>query len=297
MGFLEQVTSGKVKKPYSLMIFGPDGCGKSTFAAKAPAAIFLGSEDGTNQLDVKRLPKPNSFGDALAMIEELRKEKHGYETLVVDSLDWIEPMLWKDVCKKNDWQTIDSPGYGRGYATALAEWERMKNSLYNLREEKNMNLVLIAHSKIKTFMDPASNIGYDRYVLKLHDGPSAMFREMVDAVLFANFEVFTKGKQGQKGTAVGDGERVMFTERRPAFDAKNRYGLPFQMKLSWDEFVKAAEKNNDSPERLKDSILGLLKNVVDQELKEKVTKAVENANADVGKLGKILGKLQITVGG
>lgn len=296
MAFLSQVVKGKIKRPYNIIVYGPEFAGKTVFASKAPSPIFIASERGTDTYDVERM-HPQSFADVLGMIEELRTQKHEYKTLVIDSLDWVEPMIWKEVCRKNNWETIESPGYGKGYNSALPEWVKLKDALMAVRDEREMHIILIAHSKIKTFMDPTSNVGYDRYILKMHEAASSMLREAVDEVLFANFEVFTKGKQGQKGMAVGDGDRVMYTERRPAFDAKNRHSLPFQMKLSWADFATEANKINESPEKLRTMIEGLLANVTDDELKQRVAKATIDAKDDMEKLNKILDKLRTKVGG
>jgi len=105
-----------------------------------------------------------------------------------------------------------------------------------------MNIILIAHAQIKTFADPAQPTGYDRYQLKLNEKAAAVLREAVECVLFATYETtVVKEKGDKKGRGVGDGERVMYTERRPAFDAKNHFDLPFEMPLSWKAYAEAVD--------------------------------------------------------
>ena len=270
MGYLDRITRGKIQVPEVITIHGPDGIGKSTFAASAPSPIFLGPEAGTSNLDVARFERPASFNAADEQVEELIKESHDFKTLVIDSVDWLEPIVQDWVCEENGWKNIESPGYGKGYAVALKQWRTFVDKLQVLRDDKQMNVVLIAHSVIKPFHDPQENTVYDRFVLKMHDKVSALIREFSDTVLFANFEIFTKKEDGQqKAKAFGDGERVMYTERRPAFDAKNRWGLPFKMPLSWDAYMDARKPPQSDGEIREKIQIGLSK-ITDDAVKNRI---------------------------
>jgi hypothetical protein len=83
---------------------------------------------------------------------------------------------------------------------------------------------------------------YDRYQLKINERAAALVREAADAVLFARFEtelVRDGGSRGTKAKVRGEGNRIMYTESRPGFDAKNRFNLPFAMPLDWKTFGDA----------------------------------------------------------
>lgn len=269
MSILEKITSGPVKKSILALIYGVDGCGKSTWAASAPNPIFLGKEDGTNFLNVSRLPEPQSFQDVLQSISELISEKHPYKSLVIDSLDWIEPLIWKEVCEENKWANMEEAGYGKAYTLANQKHIKFIHGLGALRPK--MNIILIAHSQVKVFNDPSQSAPYDRYQLKLNDKASALYREFVDFVGFATYEIYTKNvKEGQKTKAFGEGKRVLYTERRPSFDAKSRFQIPFELPLSYAEFEKYAQKN-DSTAEIKD-----LLSRVDEVTRKKAEEALKN---------------------
>lgn len=275
---LSKVTTGKIKKPHLVLIYGPDNVGKTTFGASAPSPLIIGPEDGSNNINTSRL-KVKSFQEIMQTVAELQKEKHDYKTVVLDSLDWIEPLVWKFVCESagGSVKNIEDFGYGKGYVLALQQWSNLINALKTLREEKQMNVIAVAHSQIKPFNDPSQPSAYDRYSLKLNDKASALWREFVDVVLFATFEVFTK-KDGMRTKAFGDGARVLYTERRPGFDAKNRYGLPFQLPLSWEEYERATDiGRTDDIVAIRESIVGIMAEVKDTELKTKITEAVQKA--------------------
>lgn len=294
MNLLSQVKRGRLKKPILTLIYGTDGVGKSTFGADAPEPIFLGPEKGTAALDVARFPSPTNFKQIIQAIDELTLDSHEYKTLVIDSLDWIEPLVWEQVCSEAGKSNIEEVGggYGKGYVAANKLWREMITRLSCLQATRGLNIVLIAHSQVKTFQDPQTQAGYDRYQLKLNEKAGALFREFVDSVLFATYEVFTK-RDGNRTRAIGDGARVIFTGHRPAFDAKNRLGLPFQIPLLWEEFIKACEVGQpEDPELIKKNIEELLSQVKDPELKSRVLEAMERGSQDSTRLQKIQNRLR-----
>ena len=50
------VSSGVIHAPVKVVLYGPEGIGKSTFAAKFPSPVFIDTEGGTKKLNVNRLP-------------------------------------------------------------------------------------------------------------------------------------------------------------------------------------------------------------------------------------------------
>ena len=298
VSFLSQVKKGKIKKPHLVLVYGPDGCGKTTFGASAPNAIIIGPESGSNNLDTSRW-EPKTYAEIMKSIDDLINEQHDYQTLVLDSLDWMEPMVWNAVCEFGKVKSIEQfgGGYGKGYTEAQRYWLDMMQAIKQLRERRNMNVVIIAHSQIKAFNDPAQPAPYDRYMLKLNEKASALWREFVDTVLFATFETFVKETDGKKTKAFGDGVRVAFTERRPGYDAKNRFGLPSQISFSWSDYVSEVESANpDDPNRLRESILAMAEQIVDEDLKKIVLETVEKTGNDAQKLHVIKNRLAIKMG-
>lgn len=234
---LDALVRGKQQAPARVVIYGPEGIGKSTFGANAPGAIFLGAEDGTAQLDVTRFPTPENWTEALDAIRTLTTDAHEFRTLVVDTLDWLEPVLWRHICERDKKRDIEEYGFGKGYQAALDEWRVFLSALDRLRMKRGMNVVLIAHSHVKSFKNPEGD-DFDRYELKLHLKASGLIKEWSDAVLFAAFETFAVTDSKTKRTrGVSSGARLLNTERTAAFDAKNRYGLPPTIPISWDEFA------------------------------------------------------------
>jgi hypothetical protein len=295
---LAKVVSGRVAKPMRVLVYGLEGVGKSTFAANAPAPIFLGAEDGTSQLDVQRFPQPGNWADVMEAVQVLTVEPHDYQTLVLDTLDWIEPLVWQQTCVamakpgKPPLRSIEEPGYGKGYVEAGGYWRQLTAALERLRTARRMDVVLLAHSWIKTFKNPGGE-DFDRYEMKLHKGAAGLWREWCDAVLFAAHDVTTYEDDRKRVKGIGTGARVLRTEHNAAYDAKNRYDLPPALALDWEAFTEAASAHRpDDPERIRARLEQLLAAVPDDEkLQTRVRNAMEAAGDDAGELARIENKL------
>ena len=235
---LKSITKGKQDSPIRALIYAPEGIGKSTFAASAPKPIFLTPEEGTMHLDVERFPTPQSWPEIIEAIKTLREQPHDYQTLVLDTLDHAEPMLWAYICKRDAKKDIEDYGYGKGYVAALDEWRILIALLEKLEKEKGMNILLLAHSWIRPFKSPELE-AFDRYELKLNAKAAGLIKEWVHAALFANYETAIK-KDGQKrARGIDTGSRLLHTQWTAAYDAKNRYSLRETLPLDWTEFDNA----------------------------------------------------------
>lgn len=240
---LAGVKRGKQSKPVRVLLQGVEGIGKSTFAADAPEPIFLCAEDGVANLDVSRLPEPKTWDDVQALIRALIEEDHSYKTLVIDTVDWLEPLIVEHVCRAAKVQHIEDVGaYGRGYAVCTDMWRQLLSLLDTLRDKRGMHVILLAHAAIKPYQNPTGE-NYDRYALKLHKGPAGLLKEWADCVLFAAYESAVVG-EGKKAKGVSTGARLLHTTWRAAWDAKNRFGLPDDIPLNWGEFWTAVQGSN-----------------------------------------------------
>jgi hypothetical protein len=254
MSLLQQIHSGPQPAPRRVLLYGTQGIGKSKFAAHSDNPIFVQTEDGLGEIACDKFPLAESFDQAMAALSELYTEKHPYRTVAVDSLDWLERLIWADVCRKRNVTSIEDIGYAKGYVFALTQWREFLEGLTALRRDKSMTIVLIAHARIEKFENPETE-SYDRYVPRLHKLASAVVQEWCDEVLFATYKVHTKHTDegfGRKGTrGIGMGERILRTTERPAHMAKNRLNLPEELPLEWEAYAhyfttngkKGARKN------------------------------------------------------
>lgn len=248
MSLLNNIKSGKQPMPPRIEIYGSEGIGKSSYAAAAPNAIFIPTEDGLGEVDCHRFPLAQTFSEVMVALESLFHEKHQFQTVVIDSLDWLERLIFDEVCQEYGVRSIEKAdgGYARGYTHALSHWRKILKLLDALRNEKGMACILIAHSKIEKFEDPESS-AYDRYLPRLHKHANALISEWVDAVFFATRRFRTQkedagfNRERTIAAPIGadGGERVIRTIGGPACVAKNRFNLPPELPLSWDAFVTA----------------------------------------------------------
>jgi len=257
MGMLDTIQSGREAKPPRIMIYGSEGVGKSTFAASAPGTIFIQTEDGLGEIDCSKFPLAHSLADVFSGLAALRDEPHDFQCVAVDSVDWLERLIFDEVCREFGARSIEKAdgGYGRGYVHALTHWRKAVSLLNELRDRRGMMTILVAHAKVERFEDP-ENAAYDRYTPRLHKAATSLLCEWVDAVLFATkrFRVSKEEGSGFQGdraiaTAIGanGGERILRTVGSPACIAKNRFNLPGEIPLSWPAFMEAYAAGSAAP--------------------------------------------------
>ena len=245
MSLLDEIISGPTAAPPRLIVYGQEGVGKSTFAASAPNPIFLPTEDGLKRIDCRRFPVARSYAEFMGRLGQVCREGHEFETLVVDTADWLEKLVWADVCRQHNKASIEEIGYAKGYQFALTQWKEVVAALDYAHAERGMVVVLLAHAKIERFNDPEL-ASYDRYTLRLHKDADAYLREWADAVLFANSKVrvqaedlgFNKTRNVAKAVGADGGERLLRTVPSPAAVAKNRYGITGDIPLTWEAFAE-----------------------------------------------------------
>lgn len=230
---LSSIRRGQDIRPPRIFIYGVEGIGKTTFAAGAPSPIFIQTEDGQGALDVARFPMASSVDDVRAALTTLYTEDHAFGTVVLDSADWLEQIIAKDVESKHEAKDL---AYGKGALKQAEIWQELLAGFNALRNDRGMAVVLIGHSQIKRFDSPETE-PYDRYTPKLQERSNALVREWADAVLFANYRTVIKkedaGFNKTHARGIGTGERLLHTAEKPAYMAKNRYAFPESLPLSW----------------------------------------------------------------
>jgi len=243
MSMLSAVVKGRVARPIRALLYGVEGVGKSTWAAAAPAPIFLDAERGTLGLDVARLPIQR-WTDFVRALGELKSAQHGYQTVVLDTLDALDRLLVAQVCADAQVGSIEEVGggYGKGWTQVEERWGRVLEELAGLQAARGMNVVGLAHAHVETFRDPAG-ADWQRWTLRMGKKSAAIWKGWTEELLFATRDVRT-AKREKKGQG---GERVVYTKWAPGRDAKNRRNLPERLALDWRAFAAAVAANTAAP--------------------------------------------------
>lgn len=236
---LSSIKRGPDLKPPRLFLYAVEGIGKTTFAASAQKPIFIQTEDGLGALDAARFPMVERIDDVRNAIGTLYQQEHEFETVVLDSADWLEQIIAKEIESTHEAKDL---AYGKAALKQAEVWRELLDGLNALRNERGMAVILIGHCQIKRFDSPETE-PYDRYMPKLQERSSALVREWADAVLFANYRTVVKttdvGFKKEVSRGITTGERLLYTTEKPAYMAKNRYALPDSMPLSWADLSNA----------------------------------------------------------
>jgi len=239
--------------PPRIVIYGIDGVGKSTFASQCPEPVFITTERGADLLNVDAIkPAPKTWNDLLLSLDYLTTQEHGHKTLVLDTLDWAQKLLWAKIAEEANVASIADIPFGRGYAKADMLWLDFLSLLDTLNEENKMLIVCLAHCKLER-IEPPDSEPWTSYTLDLHGGTASqkgtarITAEWCDILGFASFATNVKtreGSFGKKTARVSQGDRILSLEKRPAFHAKNRYGLPEELPLDWGSLATALKGRN-----------------------------------------------------
>lgn len=228
------ISGGRIETAKKVIVYGPEGIGKTTFAARFPDPVFIDTEHSTDAYEVKRFPYPTSWAMLTGEVQQVRDDPSCCRTLVIDTADWAEKLCTAALlarCKKSG---IEEFGYGKGYVYLGEDFGKLLNLLEEVKA-KGVNVVLTAHAKLSKFEQPDELGSYDRWELKLSKYILPMVKEWADLILFANYKTFAVASDdsGKKFKAQG-GKRVMYTTHHPCWDAKNRYGLAEELPFEFE---------------------------------------------------------------
>lgn len=260
-----EITRGKIPKAKKIVVYGPEGIGKSTICSKFPDPVFIDTEESTKEMDVARLPVPSSWEMIQEEVKYVRDNPDCCRTLVIDTADKAQQLAIDAVVSEKQVDGIESIGYGKGYVYAFEKFGKLMNLLDEV-VDRGINVVITAHATMRKFEQPDELGAYDRWEMKLvstkNCSVSAMIREWADAVFFANYKTHTvtEDKEGKKKKALGSGKRVMYTTHHSCWDAKNRYGLPDELPFEYEaiahifaENVQNTEKVSEKPQKVTES--------------------------------------------
>lgn len=253
---LSSLKSSKTTNPPVILLYGVDGIGKTSLAAEFPDPLYLPTEGERTPSDVE-IATPGTietFNDLLDVFGELLTTEHEFKTVIIDSLDGLESLVWAATAARLGCNSIEEPGFGKGYVEADTEWRDLLGGVSALAKS-GLNVVMLAHPEIVRFDSPTSD-PYSRYSVKLHKRANALVREQADIVAFLNYRISLKEKEvGPKKTvahAEGGKERQIHLNEGPGFVAKNRFSMPdtikYQKGKGYEELSKfwVADQTEDA---------------------------------------------------
>lgn len=233
-----KISNGVVRRAQKVVLYGPEGIGKSTLASAFPDPLFIDTEGGTSHLNVKRVTIDGTFGDLIETIQAVAAQDV-CRSLVLDTMDWAEQICVADLLKKYRQTSIESFGYGKGY-TYLAEEVQQILRAFDSVIASGKNAVIVAHAKMRKQELPDEAGAFDRWELKLSRQAAPLVKEWADMLLFLNYKTMVIHTEDGSNKAQG-GKRVIYTSHHPCWDAKNRCGLTDELPLCFDSIARIFE--------------------------------------------------------
>ena len=250
------IIRGEIPRAQKVVIYGPEGIGKTTLASQFPNPLFIDTEGGTEHFDVNRLEMPERWDQLLNMIKEVSENPDICSTLVIDTADWCEQIAIKYIIDRANVESIEDFGYGKGYTYIGEEFARLLDKL-NMVKDAGINVVVTAHAKMRKFEQPDEVGAYDRWEMKLTRQSAPLLKEWCDHLLFCNYQTMVVEMENKTKKAQG-GKRVIYTAHRPVWDAKTRAKLPECVDMKFENIAsilpekiqKAAPKRAEDEKKL-----------------------------------------------
>ncbi len=233
------ITKGKISRAQKVVIYGPEGIGKSSLAAQFPDPVIIDTEGGTAHMDIRRIDKPRSWEELLSIVKEIAATPGICKTLVIDTADWAEQLITAYLCNKYKQNSIESFGYGKGYTYMAEEFSRLLSAC-DFVITAGIHVVITAHAKMRKFEQPDEMGAYDRWEMKLSKQTAPLLKEWCDMLLFCNYQTFVITSENDTKKAQG-GKRVIYTSHHPAWDAKTRIDMPEIVDLDYANIAFAFE--------------------------------------------------------
>lgn len=238
---LSSITRGRTLDAPRIILYGMEGIGKSTFAANFPAPIFIQTEDGLGMIDCAKFPLAKSFDEVFQELVALETEPNEFKTIVIDSLDWLERLIWDKVAQDSKVNNIEQIGFGKGYTMALTFWRIALDHLESLHKQGKI-ILLLAHAVAEDYSDPEVS-SLKRFTPRLHKTARSLVAEYVDVILLAT-RAFGAAKGGDQNNP-----RIVRTEASPYQVAKSRFAIPAELPLDADAVlysIKQAQNEANS---------------------------------------------------
>ncbi|EEX48656.1 ATP-binding protein [Jonquetella anthropi] len=239
------ISRGVIDTAKKVVIYGPEGIGKSTLASKFPFPVFLDVEGSTKAMQVDRVDGLTTWQALRDTMSVLRSSGHDYKTVVIDTADWAEKLASAYVCEQNKVRGIEAFGYGKGYTYLKEAFAELLADCDALISRK-INVVFTAHAAMRKFEQPDERGAYDRWEMKLSRQVAPLLKEWADMVLFCNYKTFAQKQENGKYKVTG-GERTMYTTHNPCWDAKNRYALADELPMDYAQLAAAVEIRHPEP--------------------------------------------------
>lgn len=269
-----EITGGIIPSAKKVVLYGPEGIGKSTFASKFPNPIFIDTEGSTKEMNVMRLPAPETWEDILEEAKYIADHPESCYTLVIDTADWAENMCIEKLNAEHKTTNILTMDYGKGSLFVVAEFKKLINYLDKIIAN-GINVVITAHAAMRKQEQPDEMGAYDRWELKLQSKQvKSMIKEWADMVLFANYKTYVVTDDKTKSKKAQGGKRVMYTSHHPCWDAKNRYGLDDCVDFNFDEIASIVAVFKNPAAKIKN----IKVEVADEEPKKAITSKPQRKN-------------------
>jgi hypothetical protein len=257
---LSSKKASQIFSPPIIVLYGGPGIGKTAFGVGSDASseYLVGKSNhilmnvdfrGGDRLTCHRLFNTPVEGMKGLMegFKALAEQKHEFSWLCIDDLSTLEELFVAEVCKECKVTEIGKVEYGKGYELAKTKWFQFFDCVKGLQEEKNIGVILLAHSKVEASKDPTTGETFNRFDLQMDKRSKDIIKKSVDLIGFAHKKTLTRsvdaGFGRKENVAIGDARRIVsFAPDVESFESKDRFNMPKEIDLDFSIFETEISK-------------------------------------------------------
>lgn len=257
MSLLSKVVKTAPALPSRIYLYATEKWGKSSWACYAPDPIFIMTQGETGLISLiesAQVPETAHFPDdcqtwydLISQAAAIRDEPHDHKTLVIDTSNGAERLLAAHVLAhefrgemagKNGFSS-----FGKGIDACIPHWTGFLQILDEIRHRRRMEIILLAHSRIKSVNNPEGD-DYDQLRPEGIDKLWTLTHKWADIIACGTYELQIKDDK-VKGSGRN---RIIRCANVAAAVAGNRYGMPDTIACgstaadAWRNFSTTLEK-------------------------------------------------------
>lgn len=246
--------------PYlNLLLYGPSGAGKTTFAGSAKKVLFIDVEQGTTALaaqgrrdiDVWSI---SEFEEIWETYEHLRRNPADYDTVAIDSYTDLAAKGLEDVvteAEERDPRRLTDAAELRDHGRVSLKLGKVLRRFRDL----SINLILICTERDPSDRDPRTGPHI----------PESLAKQALGYMDMAGY-MFLAEKPGEDGAVPSSERKLLFYSASGLFRVKDRFGLytpetgrqgmtdpnfPQLLKEVHEKIVEMAAPNEKAPTKRK----------------------------------------------
>ncbi len=227
---------------YTILIYGREKTGKTTWASQFPDALFLSTEPGTKGLEIYEIPI-NDWKMMRDSVKALERDRKRFRTVVIDTVDIAYDMCLDYVVENLG---IEYPGEdSEGREDYGKSWRAVKKEFISVVQRiirTGRGVIFISHANTSTVKTRGGD-KWDRIYPSMSKQARQTVEALVDMFFYADYAKDSSNKTIR--VLMTEGDETVWAGHRETAGGSLPPLIPLQKTGSYEVFVKAFQGKYD----------------------------------------------------